>query len=193
MQIGQQIKKYRQHLNLSQDGLADKVYVTRQTISNWENNKSYPDINSLLLLSNVFSCTLDELVKGDVEKMKEEIQKVDLNDFNRMAKIFGCLMILMIFSFAPLVFYFRWLGIFVWIVIAMITFHYAFKVEKMKKQNDIQTYKEITAFFEGKKLDEISKQREIGKRNYQKVWLMIGSGALMYVVCEIMFRLLSSI
>lgn len=44
MQVGNQIKKYRDQLHLSQEQLAEKIYVTRQTISNWETNKSYPDI-----------------------------------------------------------------------------------------------------------------------------------------------------
>ena len=44
MEIGKQIRKYRTELKLSQDDLADKVYVTRQTISNWENDRNYPDI-----------------------------------------------------------------------------------------------------------------------------------------------------
>ena len=47
MNIGNQIKKYREQLNISQEELADKIFVTRQTISNWENNKNYPDIKSL--------------------------------------------------------------------------------------------------------------------------------------------------
>ena len=59
MEIGNQIRKYRADLKLSQDDLAEKVYVTRQTISNWENNRNYPDIRSLVLLSNVFGVSLD--------------------------------------------------------------------------------------------------------------------------------------
>ena len=51
MELSIQIKKYRTELHLSQEELAEKVYVTRQTISNWENEKSYPDIHSLLLAS----------------------------------------------------------------------------------------------------------------------------------------------
>ena len=47
MELNAQIKKYRKSLNLSQEELAEKVYVTRQTISNWENGKSFPDIHSL--------------------------------------------------------------------------------------------------------------------------------------------------
>ena len=66
-------KKYRTELHLSQEELAEKVYVTRQTISNWENEKSYPDIHSLLLLSSLFNVSLDQLIKGDIEKMKEII------------------------------------------------------------------------------------------------------------------------
>lgn len=53
MEIGRQIKKYRTELKLSQEELADKIYVTRQTVSNWENDKNYPDIHSLVLLSSL--------------------------------------------------------------------------------------------------------------------------------------------
>ena len=53
MELGKQIKKYRNELSLSQDELAEKIFVSRQTISNWENNKTYPDIHSLVLLSEV--------------------------------------------------------------------------------------------------------------------------------------------
>ena len=47
MELNKQIKKYRTEANLSQEELADKIYVSRQTISNWENEKNYPDIKSL--------------------------------------------------------------------------------------------------------------------------------------------------
>ena len=52
MEISKQIKKYRAQENLSQEELAEKIFVSRQTISNWENDKNYPDIKSLLLISN---------------------------------------------------------------------------------------------------------------------------------------------
>ena len=60
MELGNQIKKYRKERSLSQDALAEKVYVSRQTISNWENDKSYPDINSLMLLCDTFEISLDQ-------------------------------------------------------------------------------------------------------------------------------------
>mgnify|MGYP005783589299 CR=1 FL=1 len=51
MEVGKQIKRFRRDLKLSQEELAGKIFVTRQTISNWENGKNYPDVNSLVLLS----------------------------------------------------------------------------------------------------------------------------------------------
>ena len=50
MLLGNRIKKFREKINISQKELADKVYNSRQTISNWENDKTYPDINSLRII-----------------------------------------------------------------------------------------------------------------------------------------------
>lgn len=72
MEIAAQIRKHRTESGLSQKDLAEKVYVTRQTVSNWENGKSYPDIQSLLLLSQLFSVSVDQLIKGDLETMKKK-------------------------------------------------------------------------------------------------------------------------
>ena len=83
MEIGKQIKKYRSELSLSQEEFADKIYVTRQTVSNWENDKSYPDINSLVLMSEVFGISLDTLVKGDIEEMNEKIKTEDIEYLNK--------------------------------------------------------------------------------------------------------------
>ena len=63
-----------------------KMYVSRQTISNWENDKSYPDIQSLLLLSNLFDVSLDQLVKGYMEKMTEIINEKDIKEMGTMPK-----------------------------------------------------------------------------------------------------------
>lgn len=73
MELGRQIRKYRTEARLSQEQLADLIFVSRQTISNWENDRNYPDIKSLVLLSEVFHVSMDQLIKGDVEKMKIEI------------------------------------------------------------------------------------------------------------------------
>lgn len=53
MDLGEKIRKMRKEKNLSQEQLAEKLDVSRQTISNWENGKFYPDIDSLVNLSKV--------------------------------------------------------------------------------------------------------------------------------------------
>lgn len=193
MELQNQIKKYRTNMELSQEELAEKVYVTRQTISNWENGKSYPDIHSLLLLSNLFGISLDQLIKGDVEIMREEIKEVDLQKFNREANIFAVLLIGTIVSCIPLAKFFGVYGLIAFGVLWLITMVYAFKIEKYKKDHDIQTYKEIVAFTEGKRLDEIEKQQEIVKRPYQKVLLVLGSALVGFVVSVLMVMLLKSL
>lgn len=183
MELGKQIKKHRQEVQLSQEKLADRVYVSRQTISNWENDKSYPDVNSLVLLSEIFQISLDNLIKGDIEVMKDVIQKEEIVKMNRYGKIYTIMLIVTVVSAVPL---FMWLGVWAfipWEIIWALSMYFAFQVEKVKKDNDIQTYKEIVAFSEGKLLDDIQKQREIGKRPYQKIFLVIGSALITFVIC----------
>ena len=173
MEISKQIKKHRLDAELSQEDLAEKIFVTRQTISNWENNRSYPDINSLILLSNFFDISLDILVKGDLEEMKEEIKLEDIQQFNRDSKIYTALLAALVLSAAPLLFYLHRLGIVLWAALWSVSMYFAYRVEKQKKAHDIQTYREIVAFTEGQRLDEIQKNREIGKRPYQKVLIVL--------------------
>ena len=173
MEISKQIKKHRLDAELSQEELAEKIFVTRQTISNWENNRSYPDINSLILLSNFFDISLDILVKGDLEEMKEEIKLEDIQQFNRDSKIYTALLAALVLSAAPLLFYLHRLGIVLWAALWSVSMYFAYRVEKQKKAHDIQTYREIVAFTEGQRLDEIQKNREIGKRPYQKVLIVL--------------------
>lgn len=75
MELGAHIKEHRKEKGLSQDDLAEKIYVSRQTISNWETGRTYPDVQSLLLLSNVFEVTVDSLIKGDVEAMAKAMDE----------------------------------------------------------------------------------------------------------------------
>ena len=75
MDIGNQIMEQRQRLGLSQDELAQRLYVSRVTVSHWETNKTLPDVQSMLLLANLFGTTIDEMVRGDVDEMREMVEK----------------------------------------------------------------------------------------------------------------------
>ena len=184
MELGNQIKKYRSELQISQEQLADRIYVSRQTISNWENEKSYPDVNSLILL-----------IKGDIEIMKEKINEQEIKKLNYYGNIFCVHLAITILSAVPLFFWLEQLAFIPFGILFVITMYWALKVEKVKKDNDIQTYKEIVAFLEGKRLDEIQKQREIGKRPYQNVLKGIVAGIVTIVVCfliGLLFHLLGN-
>ena len=70
MDIGSKLKNARNEANFTQEQIAEKLGVSRQTISNWENSKSYPDIISVIKLSDIYSITLDALLKEDENMIK---------------------------------------------------------------------------------------------------------------------------
>lgn len=82
MMLGQKLKEARIESGLSQEIVAEKINVSRQTISNWENEKTYPDIISVIKLSDLYSISLDTLLKGDqkmVEHLEESTNVVESN------------------------------------------------------------------------------------------------------------------
>lgn len=94
MNLGEKIVKIRKDNKLSQDDLAEILNVTRQTISNWENSKNYPDIETLIILSERFHISLDVLLKGD----KEMVYKMDKKMKNgKTFKIVTIILVLLLF------------------------------------------------------------------------------------------------
>lgn len=182
MNVGARIKKHREKQNISQDELALKVFVSRQTISNWETNKSYPDIKSLTMLSDIFHVTLDDFIKRDIKEMKRIVSKEKIEKFNIMSYIFLAEMLIVMFSAYPLFSLDGYIGVIIWALFFVITFITATIIEKFKKNNDIQTYKEIITFMENKSLSYEEVQQEIGKRNYQKILLAILAGLITFII-----------
>ena len=169
MELGNHIKHYRNEKGLSQEELAERVYVTRQTISNWENNKNYPDINSIVLLSEIFEISIDNLIKGDLEQMKKEINSEEVKKLNFYSWMVAIIFLIAIISLIPMLKFIGLYGFIPYFILMACALVFALKIEKIKKNNDIQTYKEILAFTEGKRLDEIQKIQEKAKRPYQKI------------------------
>ncbi len=166
MELGQQLKAHRKELGISQDELAEKIFVSRQSISNWENNKTYPDIHTLLLLAETFGVSLDELIKGDVEEMKEEINAQERAGFNRDTVCFAIFGIVTVLSIAPLYAFLDYIGCLIWALIVGVAGYFCGRVELYKTMFDIQTYKEILAFQQGADLSTLSAVR--AERNVVK-------------------------
>ena len=170
MNFSKQLKKYRELNLLSQEMLAEKIYVTRQTISKWENDRSYPDIHNLVALSILFDISLDELVKGDMIIMKNAIanEKMD-KDVKGMLLFMGLGLVIGV----PSITIFGVKGYIPFGILWAISMYFAMKIERAKKKHNIKTYKEIIAFSEGNSnLEELQKKRNKKKYVSEKVLIV---------------------
>lgn len=160
MELARQLKAKREEHGLSQDEVAKAIFVSRQTVSNWENDKTYPDVQSLLLLSQLFGVSIDELIKGDTVAMqqaiREDSRKMRLLSIGMLVFSGLAFLFLLIFSLA-------WqepsgfarmskgniAGVATFIVLYAIGFGMAIAIDHLKKKHDIVTYREIDRFLKG--------------------------------------------
>ena len=194
MEIGKTIKQHRTELGWSQEVLAEKAYVSRQTVSNWETEKSYPDVHSLLILSDLFGVSLDELIKGDVAVMKEQVKSKDIRTFKKLQLIGVLGILLLIVTGMPLLEYGGAVGGVVWGALAVGVFLAWHRFEQIKSENDVQTYREVLAFVNGETLDDIERTNEAKKRRSLKILEIIvaAQAIIMLIVCAgvIIFELM---
>ena len=100
MEIGTKLKSARKKCGLTQEKAAEAVGVSRQTISNWENEKSYPDIVSVIRLSSLYSVSLDELLKGDEDMIEHLEESTDVVNSNKklIAAALANILLLIVFA-----------------------------------------------------------------------------------------------
>lgn len=108
MDIGNKLKNSRAKAGLTQETVAEKIGVSRQTISNWENNKSYPDIVSVINLSDLYSISFDEMLKEDMGMIKylEESTNI-VESRQKFSKTIQIIAYLVIWAISIIVF---WIG-----------------------------------------------------------------------------------
>ena len=207
MELGSNIKEHRTELGLSQDDLAERIYVSRQTISNWECGRTYPDVQSLLLLSNVFGVTVDSLIKGDVETMAQVMNEA-VKKYNALSTITVVSAVVFLGAervggvparmglghgtIAPTAAFAA-----VALVVMLVAFVY---MERMKKQHDLVTYREVLAFSRGEQVDrdtlEGRREREMnpwvkGTRNAVQIIIGAIAGGLVGVGIGMLAKMLS--
>ena len=106
MDIGSKLKNARNDANFTQEEIAEKIGVSRQTISNWENSKSYPDIISVIKLSDIYSITLDALLKEDENMIKHLDESTNIvKSKNRLRKSLPILIYTLIWTTCILFFW----------------------------------------------------------------------------------------
>ena len=177
MELGNQIRRYRSERGMSQDDLAGKIFVSRQTVSNWENDRTYPDVQNLLLLSNLFDVTIDQLIKGDLDIMDKSIDS-ETKNLRRLGLVCG---ILTVFMFLTLIVGFALYmklnksDVILYAMLAMVLITgilgiiAAAYIEQIKARNDVQTYREIKAFLSGEEVDRSKRS------HFERKWLMPGN------------------
>lgn len=185
--LGDRLQRLRSQYGWSQQDLADQVYVSRQTISNWETGKSYPDLQSLILISKIFQISLDDLAKGDIEIMRETIKRSDIHSMYVYTSCMIALFVVAIFFLGFAIYSLGWKGYILAAICYFLSLAMAFQVEKIKKRYDVQTYREIAAFMDGKRLNEIEMIRESGKRSYQNIFKVI-AGAIIGILIIALFQ-----
>ncbi|WP_239713595.1 MULTISPECIES: helix-turn-helix transcriptional regulator [unclassified Mammaliicoccus] len=101
MKFHEKLKQERKKLNLSQEDLANKINISRQSISKWELEKGYPNIETLIELSEVFDITVDELLKGDdflKDKIVEDSKKLKHPLLFNLGEVIGLLGLIILIS-----------------------------------------------------------------------------------------------
>ena len=99
MDFGEQINNIRKKEKMTQEQFAMKLNVSRQAVSNWENNKNLPDIGMLILISDVFQISLDYLIKGEnemnnmTEKIIKDGSETRRAKYNMVSSILGAFLI----------------------------------------------------------------------------------------------------
>ena len=76
MTLGERLLGYRTNIGMSQEKLAEKIGISRQTISKWETNQSTPDFDKILPLCEVLGITTEELIKGEKEVKNAELEEI---------------------------------------------------------------------------------------------------------------------
>ena len=192
MELGSRIRAHRTEAGMSQDDLAGRIYVSRQTISSWENDKTYPDVQSLLLLSQVFGTTIDELVRGDVDTMREAVEK-DVRLMKRLG--YAMLGFLALVALTTVWWAYQMVAwdltlaqtlptVALALVLWGIALFAAGWAERIKKEHDLVTYQEILSFWNGEPVDresERSRRERLMPRWMRLVravgWVVIGMAA----------------
>ena len=182
MEVSNRIREERERLGLSQEALAREIYVSRQTVSNWETGKTYPDVQSLLLLSNLFDVSVDSLVRGDMEAMESNIENYELQRFKLKAStglslaliVLGAAMLAILCSqgadiTSPLAI--------VAVAVTAAGAAVSLVADHVKKQYNFETMSEVKAFLDGAEPDQIIRNRRMPKA--ASVALKVLAGAVM--------------
>ncbi|MDY2777047.1 MAG: helix-turn-helix transcriptional regulator [Collinsella sp.] len=165
MRIGQNIKDNRARLGMSQGQLAEVVFVSRQTVSNWETDKTYPDIESLLLMSDLFHVSVDALIKDDVGQM-ETILSAEAERLKGLGAVMAlCGIVTIAWAIVgTLMDLDLWLLVLPIAVLMVPMLASAGMAEKIKHDEQLFTYRSVEAFMHGEDPDVLRADNQVARK-----------------------------
>ncbi|MFA9492992.1 helix-turn-helix domain-containing protein [Streptococcus sp. E17BB] len=157
--------------------MAEKLYVSRQTISNWERGQTYSDINSLLLIATYFDVSLDDLVKGDIDEMKHQVNQ---KQFKKWVTILGIVWFLFAVAYPTRLLLTGTQFTALVSLLAIPFLHAHARVFHIWKSQDFRTYADILNFLDNKKKHEPSVRGDIWftVKLIFSIWLIFFAGTV---------------
>nr|WP_263313403.1 helix-turn-helix transcriptional regulator [Mammaliicoccus sp. Marseille-Q6498] len=140
MNLPTRLKELRKSNKLTQEEVAEKIHVSRQTLSNWETGKNFPDLQNLLYLCELYNITLYELVNEDIEFIKKKIKKRKIY-FTASMFLFG--MILFFISIIIIIKFNGYMALIISSIAIVLITVTSIEMEKIKKENKIDTFSKI--------------------------------------------------
>ena len=157
MNLGKKIAELRKKNNLSQEELAEKVGVARQTISKWEIGDTTPDINQVKIISKIFNISIDELVDNDINNVIVE----KISNTEKLAGI--TIKILKVLGVMIIVF-----------IVLIFLFVIFFMVDNPRKDYDIVGRTKISC--------QLNNEEYVYEAEYNKNYQVINSGGDAYIM-----------
>lgn len=167
MELARRIKEHRARLGMSQADLARALFVTRQTISNWETSRAYPDAQSLLLMSGLFGVSVDSLLKDDSQEMREALAAGSrkMNRLGAVMAAFGLACAAWVVVGIAL----DWDTALIAVPAAALfapAMCAAFLVDKMRHDNQLFAYQSVLAFLAGEDSDVSNRYNQRAREHW---------------------------
>ncbi len=167
MELARRIKEHRARLGMSQADLARALFVTRQTISNWETSRTYPDAQSLLLMSGLFGVSVDSLLKEDSQEMREALAAGSrkMNRLGAVMAAFGLACAAWVVVGIAL----DWDTALIAVPAAALfapAMCAAFLVDKMRHDNQLFAYQSVQAFLAGEDPDVSNRHNQRAREHW---------------------------
>lgn len=158
MLVGEKIKSYRIQFGFSQEDLAEKLDTSRQTISSWENGKTYPSVMTIVSLSEIFQVSVEALIKEDVQSMKEMMENKsekikrnkDRDILNRMVAARFLAAFVGALTAFPVYKYYGWTYAIIPATLLIMSLVTTIPIEHYRRKYNLKKYQDIVAFFDEK-------------------------------------------